>query len=76
MIVIMNSPGMINNSVWFLMGRVTPISGQRKCLRMIFLPPPLPAHHHAISERASSLLSSWQDGCSLLLMEETLKVFV
>ena len=76
MIVIMNSPGMISNSVWFLISRVIPIPGWRKCLRMIFLPPRLPSHHHAISERASSLLSSWQDGCSLLLMEETLKVFV
>lgn len=39
------------------------------------MPPPLPFHHH-IYERASSPLSSWQDGYSLLLMEKTLKVFV
>lgn len=72
----MNSPGVISNSEGSLMGGVSPIPGQRKCWRMIFLPPPLPSHCHAVSERASSLLSSWQDGCSLLLVEETLKVFV
>ena len=72
----MNSPGVISNSERSLMGGVSPITGQRKCWRMIFLPPPLPSHCHAVSLRASSLLSSWHDGCSLLLMEETLKVFV
>lgn len=43
---------------------------------MIFLPLSHPSHHPDIYERASSTLSSWQDGCSLLLMEETLRVFV
>lgn len=43
---------------------------------MIFLPLPCPSHHHDIYERASSALFSWQDGCSLLLMEETLRVIV
>lgn len=57
------------------MGGVGPLPRQRKCWRMT-LPPPLPCHHHDIYERASSPLSAWQDGCSLLLMEETLKVFV
>ena len=72
----MNSSGTISYSEAFLMGGVSLIPGQRKCWRMIFLPLPLPSHHHDIYERASSLLFSWQDGCSLLLMEETLKVFV
>lgn len=67
---------MISNSEWPLTGGVGPIPRQEKCWRMIFLPPPLPSHHQDIYETASSPLSSWQDGYSLLLMEETLKVFV
>lgn len=72
----MNSPGMISNSDWSLMGGVGPIPPHRKRWRMIFLPPLLPSHHHDSYERPSSSLSSWQDCCSLLLIEETLKVFV
>lgn len=74
--VIMNSSEMISNSEQSLMDGVGPIPPHRKHWRMIFLPPLISSHHHDIYERASSPLSSWQDGCSLLLVEETLKVFV